>query len=262
MGLSDFIKLQTPAASIDYYEMIARGLIPGARPVAAYGKATAGAATPTKLLWANGTWTAPPEAGARIRIVSSSIQDAQGGTGIRSLHVHFLDENLEDRVEIVVLNGTNPVIMKYPKVRFIQCAHMDTFGSTKAAVGTIQFQNADNITLIYNEIDPLEVRCTSSARMVPKGKRIVVTGGVVSSVSGTASAGAIFSLASSFFEDHDYIKSNILIPLASFGLQDGSDVVTLKPPLVFGEGVVIGILFLTDKAATVTGTWFGVLETV
>lgn len=261
MKLFDFIKQQTPAAGIDYYEMVARGLIPGARPIASYGRATETAATATKLLWANGTWTAPPSSGTRVEIVSTSAQDGQGGTGIRSLHIHYLDNNLEEHTETKVLNGLSPVIMDNPNIRFIQCAHMDTYGSTKAAVGTIRFRQVGTGT-IYNEIDPLEVRCTSSARMCPKGKRIVVTGGVVSSVSGTAAAGSIFSLASSFFEDHDYIADSVLIPLASFGLQDGSDVVALKPPLIFGEGVVVGVLFSCNKAATVTGTWFGVLETV
>jgi len=211
-------------------------------------------------LWANGVWTAPPAVGARISIVSTSIEDGVGGTGIRGLHFHYLDADLEPQIEIVVLNGTTPVLTDATDVRFIQCAHLDTFGSTKASVGTITFKDNASPYAVYNEMSPLENRCSSSARMVPAGKRAVITGMVGSSISGTAATSTLISIASTFFYDDDYTADSILIPFGSIGLQDGSEAFNMAIPAIFPEGSVIAMTCTTDKTSTVTGDWFGWIE--
>jgi len=249
-------------STIDYNSPIniARGNISGSEPFGAYGKIVTTGAVTNRLLWADGDWYIPNQtSGEQISIQSTNSADGIGGAGIRSLHLICLDENLTPYEETVDLNGTNSVLTTATNIRFIQCAHIKTFGSTKAAVGTITLENID-VNKTYNQIDALENRCSSSARMVPKGKRAILAGVVGSSISGTAASSSIVAIASTVFADHDYTKDTILIPFGSIGVQDGAVSFTLPVPAVFYEGAIIGMTVSTDKAATITGNWYGWLE--
>lgn len=239
---------------------IARGNIGGALPFGAYGEINTGGAVTNRLLWADGIWYIPNQTtGEQISVQSTSASDGVGGTGIRSVHVHYLDDTLTPQSEEIILNGLTPVLSIATNIRFIQCAHMDTYGSSKAAVGTITFTNIAQ-TQTYNQIDPLQARCSSSARMVPAGKRFILMGLVGSSVSTTADSYAIIRIAASVFEGHDYTNDAILIPYGNIGVQNNGIPFILPVPFVFEAGVIIGMTCTTNKAAIVTGDYFGWLE--
>jgi len=242
---------------------IARGNIGGSQPFGAFGRITTSSEVTNHLVWANGIWEAPPATGIQLSVVSDDDEDGVGGTGIRSLHVHYLDTDLKPHTEIVTLDGTTPVLTQAEDIRFLQCAHLNTYGSSKAAVGIIVFTNIAE-TQTYNQIDALENRCSSSARMVPAGKRAIIYGMVGSSVSGTAAVSTTLSVASSFFYDIDYTADSILIQFGSVGLQDGSEAFNLPIPGVFPEGSIVAMICSTNKnsVATITGDWFGWLEDV
>jgi len=238
---------------------IARGDIEGSQPFGAYGKLVTSGSVTNQVLWADGDWSAPPATGVQVSVVSTSAEDGVDGTGIRSLHVHYLDIDLNPQIEIIILNGLTPVLSTATNIRFIQCAHLETYGSAKVAIGIITFKDSET-EAIYNQIDPTENRCSSSARMVPIGKRAVVTGMVGSSISGTASTSSSISIASSFFYDIDYTADSILIPFGSVGIQDGSETFNMPIPAIFPEGSVVAMICATDKSAIITGGWFGWLE--
>jgi len=242
---------------------IARGDIAGSQPFGAYGRIETSGAITNNVIWANGEWEAPPAEGCSISIVSTSAEDGVDGTGIRELHIHYLDADLVPQIETKALNGLTDAVMIATDVRFLQCAHLTEtgFGSTKKAVGAITLRNTSTGT-VYNQIDPLEKRCTSSARMVPKDKRAVIIGLVGSSISGTAAAGTLISVASSFFIDFDYAANSVLIPFGTVGIQDGSEAFNLPIPAIFPEGAIIAMTCTTDKAAIITGSWFGWIEDV
>lgn len=243
----------------NYTKDIATGKIKGSEPFGAYGRKVTTGAEDTNLLWANGAWYIPVITGEQIRVVSTSASDGIGGIGIRSVHMHYLDSDLIDRDEEVDLNGTTAVFSIAQDVRFIQCGHLDTFGSSKKAVGQISFTNLD-ANKTFNQIDIGEARCSSSARMVPKGKRAVVVGLVASSVSGTAAASSIVNLAVTYFANHDYTLDTVLIPIGSIGVQDNGVTFNLPIPYIAPEGSIVAMTASTDKAATITGDWYGWIE--
>lgn len=255
--MNEVIDLRKPGYSpLD----IARGSIAGSSPFGAFGRKTTSSAADTGLLWADGDWSIPDQVdGEQISIVSTSAEDSLTGTGIRTLHIHYLDNNLVDQDEVIELNGTTPVLTNATNIRFIQCAHLVTAGTTKASVGIITFKNLDG-TKIYNQMDAETVRCSSSLRMVPSGKQAVIVGLVGSSVSGTAAASSQIGIAVSYFEGYDYTTQEILIPIASIGVQDTGMSYTLPIPHIAPEGTLIGMLCKTDKGAVMTGDWFGWLE--
>lgn len=241
-----------------YEVAIARGQVPGVSAWAAYGsKTTAGA--DSGVLWPNGAFVFPAAAGVQMSIVSTDAQDSAAGTGIRTMDIHYLDANLAEQVETVTLNGLTPVLTTATNIRFIQCMHGLTFGSSSAAVGAISASNGANT---HSYIRAGMVRCSSTVRMVPAGKRLIVTTFYGGSVSGAAAASTIIRLATPTFEGHDFTASNIFVPLASGAFQDNSGGITIPCPLSFTEGQSIGMIFSTDKAATVVGSWFGWLENV
>lgn len=236
---------------------IARGAIYGAESFGGYGeKVTAGA--DSGLVWPDGVFTYPPTAGTQVSVVSSSASDGVAGTGIRSIDIHYLDSTLVPRIETVVLNGTTPVLTVATNIRFIQCMHMVTFGSGKAAAGVILASNGAGAN--YSQITTGFVRCSSSLRMVPAGKRLLLTSMFGGSVSGTAAAKVIIRIATPSFDGHDFTQNSVFIPLFSATYQDSSSGLSIPCPLTFTEGQSVGMVFEGDKAATVVASWFGVLE--
>jgi len=142
-------------------------------------------------------------------------------------------------------------------IRFIQCMHMVTFGTTKSAVGTITAYVGANI---YSQISIGSIRCSSSVRMVPTGMRLFVTSMFAGAVSGTATAKVLIKIATPSFDGHDFTQDSLFMPLFSAAYQDSSSGLTIPCPLPFTEGQSVGMTYTTDKDATIVASWFGWLE--
>lgn len=245
---------------IDFLTQIARGKISEMEPISAYGQYVATGGEVNHLIWPDGVFNIPASSGVQMSIVSTSASDdnTPGGTGIRTIDIHYLDANLNPMIEAVALNGTTPVLTMATNIRFIQCVHILTAGSAKAAVGTI---NVTNSGIIYSQIAAGGRRCSSTARMVPKGKKCYVQGAAAGSVSGTAAAGALLKISSTWFTDQDLTSQLIFVPFGSIGMQDTSVPYSFPLPAgPFPEGTIIAMEVSVDKASTITGNWFGWLE--
>ena len=96
--------------------------------------------------------------------------------------------------------------------------------------------------------------------MIPAGKRAVVYGLTGSSVSGTAAASSLISIAVTEFLGHDFTQDTILMPVGTIGAQDGSGTFILPVPYIAQEGTIVAMTCSTDKGATITGSWYGWLE--
>jgi len=237
---------------------IARGVITGAQPFGSYGERVATGAETNRVVWPNGVFTLPPAVGVQMSIVSTSADDDKdAGTGIRTIEFHYLDANLDTQSETIQLEGLTPVLTAATNIRFIQCMHISTYGDTAAAAGII---TASNGGATYSQINASDLRCSSSMRMVPRGKRCFINGLAAGATSGTAAAGVTIRIVASELDNHQYIDPLILIPFASISFQDSSETLNLSVPLVFNEGVVIGFTDTTDKSATISASWFGWLE--
>ena len=235
---------------------ISRGKVAGAEPFSAYGEKTTTGAD-SGVLWPNGAFVFPAAVGVQISVVSTSANDSAAGTGIRTLDIHYLDANLAPQVETVTMNGVTPVLTVATNIRFVQCMHMATWGAGEAAAGDITASNSGNT---HSYITTGGVRCTSSVRMVPAGKRLIVNEMFAGSVSGTAAAAVIVRAATPTFDGHDFTTANVFMPVASGAFQDNSAGLSIKCPLAFTEGQSFGLTFTTNKAATIVGSWFGWLE--
>jgi len=238
---------------------VARGNVQGAYPFGSYGKRTATGAETNRIIWPDGTFTLPAAAGVQMTLVSTSANDAAAGTNIRKVELHYLDADLAPQSEIIELNGLTNVTTVATDIRFIQCLHVHTYGTSPYAAGTITAKNAGTT---YSQISTGELRCSSSARMVPFGKKCFVSGAVAGAVSGTAAAGVFIQIVATELDTFQYTNPMILFPHGGIGLQDTSVTFNFPVPLVFNAGTVIALSMSTDKAAIVGASWFGWLEDV
>lgn len=244
----------------EYPANIARGLIPGSIPFGSYGKRIATGAE-SGVLWSGtpSSFAFPPAAGVQMSVVSTSANDAAAGTGIRSIDIYYLDASLAPQFETVTMNGLAAVLTVATNIRFIQSVHIATVGANKVAAGTITISNGGTT---YSRIEIGDIRSASSVRMVPAGQRFIVTSFFAGSSSGAGAASTIIQSASPQINTRDFTTSNILVPRAASVFQDGSGSLTLTCPFAFTAGQSIGLIFNTDKAATVVGQLFGWLENV
>lgn len=242
---------------IDFTHEVARGNIAGAYPFGAYGERVAAGAETQRVVWPNGVFQLLPTVGAQISIVSTSANDTDGGTGINTIDIHYLDANLAERVERVTLAGLTPVNTTATDIRFIQCMHGVTFGSGKKGAGDI---TADYSGATYSKIATGEVRCSSSARMVPAGKRAFIAGASASASSGSSAARVGVRVCTSENYGESYTDPLILFPQGSVAVQDNSIAYTFPVPMPVTAGNVIAMVATTDKAATISADWFGWYE--
>jgi hypothetical protein len=77
-----------------------------------------------------------------LAIVSSSIQDDNGGTGVDAVFVEGLDNDYLPQSELVILNGTGTVnsVNTYRHVSEVNCLNITTSGTTNA--GNISITNS------------------------------------------------------------------------------------------------------------------------
>lgn len=247
----------TELTGSSYLREVARGNVVGGEIFSAFGERTTSGAETNRVIWPNGVFSIPAASGVQMSIVSTSADDAADGTNIRTIDIHYLDINLDPQTERVTLNGLTPVLTVATDIRFIQCVHIVTFGTTASAAGDIIISNGGTT---YSQIAAGAVRCSSSARMVPRGKRLLVTGAVGSSISGTGQARAVIRLCTTELTSQSFVYPLILIPHASIGVQDGAVSHNFDTPFIINEGNIIAMTHTTDKSATISGSWFGFLE--
>lgn len=250
----------------DYALEIARGRIPGAEPFGSFGELVTTGAVTNRIIWPNGPYVFPTAAGAPIEIASTNLNDTLAGTGVQKIEIHYLTADLTVGHAVVNMNGLTPVTTDadgapLPPVRFIQCMHVEqtgTFG--QGPVGTIEARDVGGLGNTYAYIAPGATRCASSARMIPKDKRAVVYGLVGSSISGTAAAQAKIQVVATELDVHQYTDQGLFIPFGSVGVQDNSAAFVLPVPGIYNPGTIVAMRATVDKAATVTGDWFGWIE--
>lgn len=252
------ISISSPTPiSQDFQIAISRGQIPGSELFEGFGARIASGAVTNGIIWPNGSFYIPAASGVQPQIVSTSAQDGVGGTGLLTVEIHYLDNNLIQRHETITMNGITPVVMVATNVRFIQDTHGLTAGSGKAAAGIITTSFSGNAMSI---IDVGFIRARSTARMVPSGKVAFVNEIVGGSTSGTSAASGRIEIMATQLDTNTTTASGLFYAYGSLSVQDNSATAKMYPPLKFTEGVIIAMAFTIDKAATVTGSWFGWIE--
>lgn len=239
---------------------VTRGRVEGATPVVIDGfLETSGAAT-NVLVLEGSTIKDPsvaPPGGLQMSIVSTSAQDGPGGTGVRTISLHYLDADLVPREETITLNGTTPVLTVATNIRWIGEIHLLTYGSGKAFAGDITATNAGTR---YKFIGAGGRTTRSSAFRVPAGKRLIVHTLYAGSSSGSAAARVTVDFVASMIDSTSFADAGLLITQGTIALQDSSVILSDGALYAVPAGEIVALRASTDKTATITAGMYGWLE--
>ena len=97
-----------PVLTNSFYD-ISRGLVPGEEAISILGSNPAVGTTLIDL-WDPGGKLVYPEVGEQWEILSSSVNDALGGTKAQKMVLQYLDDDYNEQQEIIDLDSTNPVL--------------------------------------------------------------------------------------------------------------------------------------------------------
>jgi len=236
---------------------IARGYVPGAVQFGSFGERDFPGEAFEEMIWSDGTYNVPPVTGIQLSFSSTSADDSASGTGIRSIELHYLNANLEEKIEIVTLNGLTAVLTSATDIRFVNLMHINTAGTQSIAQGNIQ---GSNNGLVYCSILAGFNVQISSARMVPKNKKFYVAGATAGAISGTSAARVLIRFVANAYNGLTFNDPIIFLPYGSIGIQDSTVVYQFPVPFAFGEGIVVGLRASCDKGCIVTGGLYGWLE--
>ena len=180
-------KLRT--ISMPYGFAVTEGMLSGHAATGSFGVREAVAVVAQGSDMWNGAATTQPypvAAGEQLEIISTSVEDdpdkggAVPGTGIHTVHVHYLDASGDPQVETVNLNGTGAVALTETNVRFVQLVHTTVAGTAGAAVGTVTLYKQGAAATVYGHIAIGSNRTLSAMQMVPAGKTLYITDGFAS----------------------------------------------------------------------------------
>lgn len=236
---------------------IARGDVPGVATVDAMGRRDADKAETNQPITPVDSGIHVLDAGGQMSVQSTSADDTAGGTGARAIRIHYLDTAGVERSEDVALNGTTAVLTTATDIMFVQCQHLTDAGGGGAAAGDI---STTNDGAEHSRIKAGDTRCTSSWRMVPAGKRLVITDWALSSISATSDSRSVVKMASNWILGELFESPRILFSHQSLGAQNGGDSAPLQTPLVFPAGALVGATHTSNKAGTTTAAWRGYYE--
>lgn len=148
---------------------IAKGKVPGAGLIRVVGRNPDVDDTREDVWPVGGTYVFPSDSGERMRVVSTSASDTLLGTGVRTVDIHYLDNNGDQQVETVNMNGLSEVLTSAVNIRRVNDFHTKTAGSSSSAVGEISLTNLAGTTT-YSYIEPTDNRARQAVFTVPRGK--------------------------------------------------------------------------------------------
>jgi hypothetical protein len=225
---------------------IARGLVPGARPFAAFGERVTSGSVVEDVLWETGmpgSLTVPDA--VQMTLVSSN-------TDTRRLKIAYLDGDLNERVETVTLNGTTPVLTTATDVRFINSVYsLDGSAARTVTItsGGVQFARINSGDVQFNQ----------AVYRTPAKRRLMVTSLYAGSASASSDSRVVVKFETTFFNGDSFAAQGFLHPVGGIALQDGAATLSFDPfPIPAGE--IIAFTLKCDKAADVVGGFFGWTE--
>lgn len=179
----------------------------------------------------------PPAAEMGMEIFSASANDTNGGTGINTVTVYYLDDAFTEKTEDVNLNGA-VVALAATDIYRVNAVKAKVVGSGGVAAGNISLRHLSD-TPVYSMISAGRTRSRNSFYTVPASKSLHISSIYIGATS-TANNGATVTLKATY--DHDAAASRtFFLPHAEFSLGTGGSGISkvFEIPLTFPAGTDI-----------------------
>jgi len=187
-----------------------------------------------------------PVAEQQMRVISSNAADSSAGTGARKLLIEYLDSSFNELYEVIVLNGTTPVLTSATNIFRINRVRSIEVGTNGYPVGNISLQNtAGNVTYAYQAVGKnIASQC---AVTVPQNKNAYISWWSVS--SGAATSGHITDVGI-FSTVVDGVKyPGVFTCDRAVMLQDQAICASLQIPIMYPPGTDVLITAISDASA-------------
>jgi hypothetical protein len=125
--------------------------------------------------------------GTTYYIRSSNVQDAAGGTGIRTMRINYLNAAGIRAILNVTMNGTTAVSLG-SAISFIQYMESETLGSSGVAAGDIIISTSSGIPTVAQTVEKISAgdgRSMSGRVKVPSNFTMYLLGWNASAISST-----------------------------------------------------------------------------
>jgi len=159
--------------SLPYTYAISEGIIPNHNPVTKVGY-NPDIDNIREDLWPVGGNYVFPSTPQQMRILSSDANDNAAGTGVRTVHLQYLDDTYSEQEEFLTLNGLTPVNTVATNILRINGLHTQTAGTNATPVGNISVQNLAG-TITYNYLESGLNESRVCVYTVPAGKILYIT---------------------------------------------------------------------------------------
>lgn len=258
---SKFIGDKARVVATDYIDQIGIG-IEGHDELHGFGdRYGASASSSGDDVWMGSSTTIPvPDqtVGEAMTVVSTSANDTLLGTGMQKFDIHGLDATGAEVSEIIDMAGTTPVNTVRTDWRFIQSIHAECVGSGGVTDGDITIYRTGDAARIYNLIDSGGNMSLSSARMVPAGKTLLITGW---SCGATSDKDVVMRLRATSTFENTLTDGLFFLFKRTMALKNNSRYMPLRPPERIPALAIVKVTaWSTQAGGTVSGGWDGFIE--
>ena len=236
-------------SSMPYLYDIAEGNVAGHLPFALLAFNPDIGTTEEDVWTTGGAYAWPAAGGIRMQVKSTSAADDgdPAGTGVRTVHIHYLDDTYAERVEVVTTNGLTGVNTTATNIFRVNSFRADTIGTGGKAAGTISLTDTTP-TVTYSTIALGYTRSRNGFYTVPLGKTLYVTE-ISMSVYG-ANKGLRFTFRSTWDADDAELR-DFFIPFAEHMMSNGAFLHSFGIPHPFPAGTRLKISAKADQAGAV-----------
>lgn len=186
-----------------------------------------------------------PATAIQMRVVSTSANDTAAGTGARTVHIHYLDTNYLEGVEVVTLNGTTPVNTVATNILRINGFHVTTAGSLGSSAGSISLQDTVG-GVTYAFILATFNTAQQAIYTVPAGRTGYISHWQVSSGTATGTHFTRFYLRTN---SHLGSPWSVMLSADSMGTQNNGNAITFPIPIRIPEKTDVKLSAISDAAS-------------
>lgn len=193
----------------------------------------------------------PSSSGEQMTIVSSDPGDDLTGIGVQKVHIEYLDTSGLPQVEVVELDGTNPVNTVATNITFVNAIHTTQVGSNGVAAGNITIYKFGDVATVYNMITIGGNMSLTTNYKVPSNKTLYLSNWEAS-VSGSAKRATVRLRATSRDSQNDdgvvYNGNNpAFLFIDTLNLSEAVGFIEFSPFLKIPSGSIIKVTAWADS---------------
>jgi hypothetical protein len=212
-------------------------------------------------VWYHGTTYVWPVTQSAMRISSTSAADDDGGAGVNSVYVVYLDNTYAQKAETITLNGTAAVTTAGTDIFRINNFRAFSVGTGASAAGTISLYHLSS-AVTYKVMAIGNTRARESIYTVPLGKELYLTSLFASAAYTSVGKSERLTLRATYDDASDVVLApNFFMPFAEVLLMDSAIQRDFRIPMRFPTGTDMKISVIGEASAQVETSMRGYLYT-